>query len=132
MAVLSRAELPEAQRTDFFVYLDEFQIFTTVSLASMLSELRKYRVGLILAQQYLSQNVIEIRDAILGNVETILSFRVGVPDAEILAKEFAPEAFLLNLINLPNHTIYLKLKVDGVVSRPLSAETLSPADLSAS
>ena len=98
----------------------------------MLSELRKYRVGLVLAQQYLSQNVIEIRDAILGSVGTILSFRVGVADAEILAKEFAPEASLIDLINLPNHTIYLKLKVDGVVSRPLRAETLSPANLSAS
>ena len=132
MAALSRAELPEAQRTDFFVYLDEFQIFTTLSLARMLSELRKYRVGLGLAQQYLSQNVIEIRDAILGNVGTILSFRLGVADAEILAKEFAPDVSLLDLINLPNHTIYLKLEVDGVVSRPFSAETLSPACLSAS
>jgi hypothetical protein len=91
MAALSRAELPEAQRTDSFVYLDEFQIFTTLSLASMLSELRQYRVGLVLAQQYLSQNVIEIRDAILGNVGTILSFRLGVANTDILAKEFAPE-----------------------------------------
>ena len=79
MAALSRAELPEAQRPDFFVYLDELQIFTTLSLASMLSELRKYRVGLVLAQQYLSQNVIEIPDAILGNVGTILSFAWGSP-----------------------------------------------------
>ena len=132
MAALSRAELPEAQRTDFFVYLDEFQIFTTLSFARMLSELRKYRVGLGLAQQYLSQNVIEIRDAILGNVGTILSFRLGVADAEILAKEFAPEVSLLDLNNLPNHTIYLRLMVDGVVSRPFSAETLLPSCLSAS
>ena len=132
MAALSRAELPEAQRPDFFVYLDEFHIFTTLSLANMLSELRKYRVGLVLAQQYLSQNVIEIRDAILENVGTILSFRLGGADAEILAKEFAPEVSLLDLNNLPNHTIYLRLMVDGVVSRPFSAETLSPACLSAS
>ncbi len=108
------------------MYLDEFQIFTTLSFARMLSELRKYRVGLGLAQQYLSQNVIEIRDAILGNVGTILSFRLGVADAEILAKEFAPDVSFLDLINLPNHTIYFKLEVDGVVSRPFSAETLSP------
>ena len=108
------------------MYLDKFQIFTTLSLASMLAEMREYRVGLVLAQQYLSQKVIEIRDTILENVETILSFRLGVADAEILAKEFAPEVSLLDLINLPNHNIYLKLMVDGVVSGPFSAETLAP------
>lgn len=132
MAAISRTELPEEQRQGFFVYLDEFPIFTTLTLANMLSELRKYRVGMILAEQYLSQNMIEIRDAILGNAGTIISFRVGLSDAELLAKEFYPEITPTDLVNLPNHTVYLKLMVDGVVSRPFSAETLRPSSLSGS
>ncbi|HEV8711698.1 MAG TPA: type IV secretion system DNA-binding domain-containing protein [Candidatus Binatia bacterium] len=129
MAALSRAEVPEEGRRDFFVYLDEFPTFTTLSLAGALSELRKYRVGLILAHQYLTQLDLEVRDAILGNVGTIISFRIGVTDAEILEKEFYPEITAVDLINLPNHDIYLKLMIDGVVSRPFSATTLPPSPL---
>jgi Helicase HerA, central domain/TraM recognition site of TraD and TraG len=125
LAGLSRADTPEDERRDFHVYLDEFQNFTTLSLASMLSELRKYRVSLTLSHQYLSQLEPEVRDAILGNVGTIISFRLGVPDAEILAKEFYPEFSVEDLINLPNYHIYLKLMVGGVVSRSFSAETLA-------
>jgi Type IV secretion-system coupling protein DNA-binding domain len=120
LAGLSRADTPEDERRDFHVYLDEFQNFTTLSLASMLSELRKYRVSLTLSHQYLSQLEPEVRDAILGNVGTTISFRLGVPDAEILAKEFYPEFSVEDLINLPNYHIYLKLMVGGVVSRPFS------------
>jgi len=124
LAALSRADTPEQSRKDFYVYLDEFHIFTTLSLASMLSELRKYRVNLILAHQYLSQLDPQVRDAILGNVGTIISFRLGLEDAEILAKEFYPHFTPTDLISLPNYHIYLKLMVDGKIPRPFSAETM--------
>lgn len=89
----------------------------------MLSELRKYRVGLILAQQYLNQIEPQVRDAILGNAGTILSFRLGVAEAEILRNEFYPEFAMHDLVSLPNYHVYLKLMIDGVVSRSFSAET---------
>lgn len=127
LAALSRAEMGEDERRDFAVYLDEFQLYTTLSLASMLSELRKYRVGMVLAHQYLSQLDFRIRDAILGNAGTLISFRIGLPDAEILEKEFHPHFALHDLINLPNYHIYLKLMIDGVVSPSFSAETIPPA-----
>ncbi len=121
---LARAELPENRRRDFFLYLDEFQTFATKNLTAMLSELRKYRVSLILANQYLDQLDQEIRHAILGNVGTLVSFRVGPTDARILAQEFAPEFEASDLTNLPNHDIYVRLMVDGSVTRPFSGETL--------
>jgi type IV secretory pathway TraG/TraD family ATPase VirD4 len=124
---LSRTDVPEAGRKDFYVYLDEFQSFTTLSLANMMSELRKYRVNLILAHQYLSQLDLQVRDAILGNAGTILTFRLGLADAEILSKEFWPEFSAEDLIRLPNYNVYLKLMVSGAVTRPFSAETLEPA-----
>ncbi len=126
LTALSRAEVPEAERRDFHVYLDEFHTFTTLSLANMLSELRKYRVNLVLAHQYLSQLDPQVRDAVLGNVGTHVVFRLGLADAEILEKEFWPELKAGDLISLPNHHIYLKLMIDGVVSRPFSGETLCP------
>lgn len=125
---LSRADIPESARRDFFIYLDEFQSFTTLGLASMLSELRKFRANLLLAHQYLSQVDPQIRDAILGNVGTIISFRLGLTDAEILEKEFYPEFGAADLINLPNYNIYLKLMIDGEVSKAFSADTL-PASI---
>jgi Type IV secretion-system coupling protein DNA-binding domain len=128
MAALGRAEVPAESRRDFAVYLDEFQTFTTLSLANMLSELRKYHVGLVLAHQYLAQLDLAVRDAVLGNVGTTIAFRVGPADAEVLVKEFQPEITGFDLLTLPNYHIYLKLLVDGVVSRPFSAETLMPED----
>ena len=125
-AAFSRADTPETERRHFWLYLDEFQNFTTLSLASMLSELRKYRVGLVLAHQYLSQLAPEIRDAIIGNVGTIISFRIGLADAEIIAREFYPEITEGDLVYLPNHEIYLKLMTLGVQTHPFSAETLAP------
>jgi hypothetical protein len=125
LTALTRADVPEEDRRDFYVYLDEFQSFATLSLSTMLSELRKYRVNLILAHQHLSQLDPQIRDAILGNVGTLISFRLGLADAEILAKEFHPTFAATDLISLPNYEIYLKLMVDGVVSTPFSAETLA-------
>jgi hypothetical protein len=126
LAALSRAEIPEPDRRDFYLYLDEFQSFTTLSLAKMLSELRKYRMGMVLAHQYLSQLDEQIRDAVLGNVGSLISFRVGMSDAEILAKEFYPTFSDSDLIRLPNHHIYLKLMIDGMPSEPFSAKTITP------
>jgi len=129
LAALSRADAPESQRRDFFVYLDEFQSFTTLSLATMLSELRKYRVSLVLAHQYLSQLDDQVRDAILGNAGTMIAFRVGAENAEILEREFEPEFSATDLLSLPNYSIYLKLMVMGEVSRPFSGETFQRLDL---
>jgi len=126
LAGLSRAEVPEDERPDFYLYLDEFHTFATMSLATMLSELRKYRVNLILVHQYLSQLEPEVRDAILGNVGTTISFRLGAADAKILEQEFYPEFSASDLVYLPNYHIYLKLMVDGVVSKPFSARTMVP------
>jgi Type IV secretory pathway, VirD4 components len=120
---LSRADTPESKRRPFYIYLDEFHTFTTLSIASMLSELRKYRVGLILAHQYISQLDEKVYDAILGNVGTIVSFRLGAADAEILEKEFLPEVTALDLTSLPNYHIFLKLMANGRITRPFSAET---------
>lgn len=125
LAALSRADSPEDDRRDFYVYLDEFPNFATLSLATMLSELRKYRLSLILAHQYLDQLPDELRNAILGNVGTIISFRVGPADAEILEKEFYPEFSASDLVNLPNRNIYLRLMLDGAVSPPFSGETVT-------
>jgi hypothetical protein len=124
LAGLSRADVPEESRRDFYLYLDEFQNLATLSLANMLSELRKYRVNMILSHQYLSQLDPQVRDAILGNTGTIISFRLGLTDAEMLAGEFYPFFSARDLINLPNYHIYLKLMIDGVVSQPFSGETL--------
>jgi hypothetical protein len=124
LAALSRAEISESNRRDYFLYLDEFPSFTTLSLAEMLSELRKYRLNLILAHQYLAQLDLKMRDAIFGNVGTMISFRIGAVDAELIAQEFYPEFSISDFTNLPNFNIYLKLMIDGLPSRPFSAVTL--------
>lgn len=128
LAALSRANIAEDQRRDFTLYLDEFHNFTTQSLIFMLSELRKYRLSLVLAQQYLTQIELPIRDAILGNIGTIIVFRIGATDAETLSMEFAPEFKIPDFTNLPNFHIYLKLMIDGKISRPFSAVTLPPTE----
>ena len=124
LAALSRADIPEHARRDFFLYLDEFQNFTTFSTADMLSELRKYRLNLTMAHQYLGQLDEEVRDAIFGNVGTKIAFRIGLRDAEIIEKEFYPDFNAHDLINLPNFHIYLKLMIDGKVAKAFSAETV--------
>ncbi|HOK35251.1 MAG TPA: type IV secretion system DNA-binding domain-containing protein [Candidatus Pacearchaeota archaeon] len=126
LAAMSRIDIPEEERKDFFLYVDEFQNFATESFATILSEARKYRLSLILAHQYISQLEETVRDAVFGNIGTIVSFRVGAADAEFLEKEFKPEFYLHDLVNLPKYNIYLKLMVDGITSRPFSAETLPP------
>jgi hypothetical protein len=120
---LSRADTPTQRRRNFFVYLDEFPSYTTSGLAGMLSELRKFGVGLVLANQHLSQMPPEVREAVLGNVGTQVCFRTGFVDAELLAKEFGPELSAADLICLPNHEVYVRLMVEGIVSRPFSAKT---------
>lgn len=129
LAAFSRAELSEKNRRDFLVYLDEFQNFTTLAVANMISELRKYRVGLVLANQHLHQLEPDVRHSVLGNVGTLVSFRLGAEDAATIAREFAPNFEPEDLLNLPNHTIYLKLMIDGSPSRPFSATTLHPEEL---
>jgi hypothetical protein len=126
LAALSRADKSEDERIDFTLYLDEFHNFTTQSLMFMLSELRKYRLSLVLAHQYLTQLTPNIRDAILGNVGTIIVFRIGATDAEYISLEFAPEYKITDFTNLPNYYVYLKMMIDGKISRPFSAITLPP------
>ena len=131
LAGLNRTDTPEAARRDFFLYLDEFHAFTTLALAQMLSELRKYHVGLVLAHQYLTQLDPQVLDAVLGNVGTVVCFRVGPADAEILGREFYPRLSPVDLTHLPNHRIYLRLMIDGTVSLPFSAETVAGSELAA-
>lgn len=126
LAAYSRADMPEEKRRPFFVFIDEFQNFTTLSIANMLSELRKFGVGMVLAHQYLSQLDPAIRSAVVGNAATIISFRIGAEDASFIAREFAPVFDPVDLMSLPNHDIYLKLMIDGTLSRPFSATTLPP------
>ena len=126
LAAYSRADQPEEERRAFWLYVDEFQSFTTLSVANMLSELRKYRVGMVLAHQYLYQLTPEVRHAVLANASTLISFRLGAEDAQLIAREFEPFFASTDLLNLPNHQIYLKLMIDRAVSRPFSATTLSP------
>ena len=126
LTAMERVDMAEDDRKDFFLYVDEFQNFATPSFANILSEARKYHLGLILAHQYMEQLDETVREAVLGNVGTIATFRVGSTDSEILAKEFAPVFVEEDLINLPKFNIYLKLMIDGVSSKPFSANTLPP------
>jgi len=126
LAAMSRVDIPEEKRSDFFLYVDEFQNFATRAFVSILSEARKYRLSLILGHQYISQMEDEVRDAVFGNVGTIVSFRVGAEDAEFLEKEFMPEFYVQDIVNLSKYNIYLKLLIDGVAGRPFSAVTLPP------
>ena len=135
LATMERVRIPEEEREDFYLYVDEFQNFATESFAGILSEARKYRLNLILAHQYIGQLVTDastnVRDAVFGNVGTLISFRVGAYDAEFLEKEFDPEFAIRDLVNLENYNIYLKLMIDGLSSRPFSAITLPPMSMDA-
>lgn len=102
------------------VYVDEFHNFTTLSLISMFSELRKFKVGMTMAHQYLAQLDPDIKRAVLGNVGTIILFRIGTEEAILMTKEMYPEFDIEDFINLPNYKIYLKLMIDGKPSRPFS------------
>jgi len=125
LAAFSRADTHEALRPDYHILIDEFQSFTTLSVANMVSEMRKFHVSLVLAHQNLYQLQPDVRHAVLGNVGTLISFRVGPEDAQIMAREFEPAFDVLDLVNLPNYDFYVKLMIDGAPSRPFSASTLS-------
>ncbi len=122
-ASFSRVDTEEENRVPFMVYVDEFHNFTTLSLIGMFSELRKFKVGITLAHQYMAQLDPDIKSAMLGNAGTIISFRIGTEDAMHMAKEMYPEFDVEDFINLPNYKIYLKLMIDGKPSRPFSAMT---------
>ncbi len=131
MAALERASLPEDQRHDFYLYIDEFQNFITDSIATILSEARKYRLELIIAHQYMKQlednkGKTTVRDAVLGNAGTLVSFRIGVEDAEILAKEYAPVFSSYDLVNVEQYTAYVKLLIDNTAAKPFNMFTYPP------
>jgi CxxC-x17-CxxC domain-containing protein len=135
LAAMSRADVAEEERNDFYLYVDEFQNFATDSFATILSEARKYRLNLIITHQYTAQLIndgnTKIRDAIFGNVGTMIIFRLGAEDGEFLEKEFTPEFLLNDIVNLPKYNIYLKLMIHGVASKGFSAKTLPPTPIPA-
>lgn len=126
LAAMSRVDVPEKERRDFYLYIDEFQNFSTDSFANILSEARKYRLNLILAHQYIEQLSEKVKPAVFGNVGTMVVFRVGAADAEELVKEFTPTFTEEDIVNLPKYEMYLKLMIDGIASSPFSARGLPP------
>ncbi|MDI6717881.1 MAG: type IV secretion system DNA-binding domain-containing protein [Patescibacteria group bacterium] len=126
LAAMGRVYIAQEERRDFYLYVDEFQNFSTESFANILSEARKYKLCLIMAHQYIEQLDEKVKSAVFGNVGTLIAFRVGAEDAEFLEKQFSPEFMATDLINLANRHIYVKLMIDGVSSRPFSAATLPP------
>ncbi len=130
LAAMERVRVPEEERKDFYLYVDEFQNFVTDSFASILSEARKYRLNLIIAHQYTNQlvtaNGTAVRDAVFGNVGTMITFKVGSEDAEFLKKEYAPVFNEFDLINVEKYTAYVKLLIDNTTSRPFSMNTPWP------
>ncbi len=134
MAALSRAEIPQDQRRRFYMYVDEFQNFITDAFATILSEARKYELSLIMAHQYIGQLTgktaaydqanSKIRDAVFGNVGTIMSFKIGAEDAEYMAKEFAPVLSEQDVIGIPNFHCYTKISINNTTSRPFSLATI--------
>ncbi len=126
LAAMSRVDVDEEERRDFYLYIDEFQNFSTESFANILSEARKYRLNLILAHQYIEQLSDAVKAAVFGNVGTLVVFRAGATDAEELVKEFTPTFTEEDIVNLPKYEMYLKLMIDGVASAPFSAIGLPP------
>jgi type IV secretory pathway TraG/TraD family ATPase VirD4 len=134
MAAMSRADVPQRDRRRFYLYVDEFQNFITDAFATILSEARKYELGLIMAHQYIGQLVgktaaydqasTKMRDAVFGNVGTIMSFKIGAEDAEYMAKEMAPVLSEQDVIGIPNFNCYVKLNINNTTSRPFSMATI--------
>jgi hypothetical protein len=136
MAAMSRVDMPESKRVPFYLYVDEFQNFATDTFASILSEARKYKLCLIMAHQYIAQlsessggvaigqKDTKIRDAVFGNVGTMMSFKVGAEDAEYLEKEYAPTLSQQDILSISNYKVYLKLNIKNTTSRPFSMETI--------
>ena len=126
IAALRRARIPEGEREDFYLYVDEFQNFTTNSVATILSEARKYRLNLTIAHQYMPQLKEEIRDAVIGNVGTMLSMRIGTTDAEFLEKQFEPEFSKFDLTNLDNFQYIIRMMLDNKVTSPFKVHATKP------
>jgi type IV secretory pathway TraG/TraD family ATPase VirD4 len=126
MAAMARADMPEEERKDFYLYVDEFQNFATDSFASILAEARKYRLNLIVAHQYVTQLEENIRDAVFGNVGSFFTFRIGVEDAEIIAKEFDPVFSETDVINIERFHTYLRLMTNSQKSNPFTMATYPP------
>lgn len=133
MAAMSRADMPEEQRKDFYMYVDEFQNFATETFGEILSEARKYRLALIMAHQFIAQiggwswqkwDKPSIKDAVFGNAGTIMSFKVGADDAEYLEKEYAPVLSQQDIISIANFTTYCKLNIDNATTRPFDMKTI--------
>jgi len=130
---MSRADIPESERRDFYLYVDEFQNFATESFATILSEARKYRLNLTMANQYVAQLLIgdnntKLRDAVFGNVGSLFSFQVGSDDAEVLSLQFEEAVTAKDILSLPKYHAYMRLMIDGVPSKPFSVSTLPPPD----
>jgi len=125
-AAMGRANIPEAERVDFSLYVDEFQNFATDSFESILSEARKYRLNLILGNQFMTQLTDKIREAVIGNVGTVLSGRIGITDAEILVKKFAPTFDAEDLTKMPNYQSVASVMINGVPSAPFSMSFVAP------
>lgn len=137
MAALARADMPEEKRKDFYLYIDEFQNFITDSIATILAEARKYRLDLIIAHQYIGQLLAgggvegkqgssKIKDAIFGNVGTIVCFRIGVDDAETMAKQFAPVLNEYDVMNIDKFHAYVRLLINNAPSKPFTIKTIKP------
>ena len=127
MSALSRVDIPESQRRDFYLYIDEFQNFTTDSISQILAEARKYKLALTIAHQFIGQLSEEISKAVFGNVGSMASFRVGSEDAEFLEKQFAPVFDANDLINIDNYQCYAKLLVNNQATDPFNMKTYPPS-----
>jgi hypothetical protein len=125
-AAMGRADVPEDQRTDFSLYVDEFQNFATDSFATILSEARKYRLSLILANQFMTQLTDQVREAIIGNIGTVISGRIGITDAEILVKKFSPTFDAEDMTRLPNFQTVASVMINNVPSAPFSMSLVPP------
>ncbi|MBC7512167.1 DUF87 domain-containing protein [Candidatus Saccharibacteria bacterium] len=125
-AAMSRADIPESERVDFSLYVDEFQNFATDSFESILSEARKYRLNLIMGNQFMTQLTDKIREAIIGNVGTVISGRIGVTDAELMVKRFQPVFEAEDLIKMPNYQSVTSVMINNVPSAPFSMTFVSP------
>jgi hypothetical protein len=123
---MSRANIPEKDRTDFYLYVDEFQNFATDAFATILSEARKYKLNLTMANQYIAQMPEEVRDAVFGNVGSIITFQVGFDDAEYFQNQFSEEVLFNDIVTLPKYNCYSKLMIDGMPSKTFSIATLPP------
>ena len=127
MAAFSRVDAPEEQRPDFYLYIDEFQNFTTDTISTILAEARKYKLNLIIGHQFIGQLEEKIKNAVFGNVGSIAAFRVGAEDAEFLAKQFEPVFNQQDLLNIDNFNAYVKLLIDNQTSTPFNIKCSPPA-----